>query len=57
MTIFQVKQKSSQAVLWTGQAESADRALDVAAQAAGYQAFADLPEALRSNMAAEAVTV
>ncbi|WP_187193662.1 MULTISPECIES: hypothetical protein [unclassified Methylobacterium] len=57
MTIFQVRQKSSRAVLWTGKAESADRALDVAAQAAGYHAFADLPEALQSNMAAEAVKI
>lgn len=57
MTIFQVRQKSSRAVLWTGQAENADRALDVAAQAAGYHAFAELPDALRTDMAAEAVTV
>jgi hypothetical protein len=57
MTIFQVRQKSSRAVVWTGQADSADRALDVAAQAAGYHAFAELPEDLRADMAAEAVTV
>lgn len=57
MTIFQVRQNSSRAVLWTGQAESADRALDVAAQAAGYHAFAEMPETARSNMSAEAVTV
>lgn len=57
MTIFQVRQNSSRAVLWTGQAESADRALDVAAQAAGYHAFAEMPDAVRANMSAEAVTV
>lgn len=57
MTIFQVRQKSSRAVLWTGQADSADRALDVAAQAAGYHAFGDLPADVRADMAAEAVTV
>ncbi|MDH2311412.1 hypothetical protein [Methylobacterium brachiatum] len=57
MTIFQVRQNSSRAVLWTGQAENADRALDVAAQAAGYHAFAEMPEAARSNMSVEAVTV
>ncbi|WP_457107125.1 hypothetical protein [Methylobacterium sp. P5_C11] len=57
MTIFQVRQNSTRAVLWTGQAESADRALDVAAQAAGYRAFAEMPDAVRSDMSAEAVTV
>lgn len=57
MTIFQVRQKSSRAVLWTGQADNADRALDVAAQAAGYHAFDELPDTLRADMAAEAVMV
>lgn len=57
MTIFQVRQKSSHAVLWTGQADSPDRALDVAAQAAGYHAFAELPADVRADMTAEAVTV
>ncbi|GJE53394.1 hypothetical protein GOFOIKOB_6473 [Methylobacterium tardum] len=57
MTIFQMRQKSSREVLWTGQAETADRALDVAAQAAGYHAFAELPDAFRADMAVEAVTV
>ncbi|WP_298704499.1 hypothetical protein [uncultured Variovorax sp.] len=57
MTIFQVRQNSSRAVLWIGQAESADRALEVAAQAAGYHGFEELPEAARADLSAEAVTV
>ncbi|GAN52517.1 hypothetical protein ACXR8U_13630 [Methylobacterium radiotolerans] len=57
MTIFQVRQNSTRAVLWTGQAETADRALEAAAQAAGYHGFEELPEAARADMSAEAVTV
>ena len=57
MTIFQVWQNSTRAVLWTGQAETADRALEAAAQAAGYHGFEELPEAARADMSAEAVTV
>ncbi len=57
MTIFQVRQARSRAIVWTGEAASADRALEAAAQAAGYHTFAEMPDALRTGMAAEAVTV
>jgi hypothetical protein len=57
MTIFQVRQARSRAIVWTGEAASADRALEAAAQAAGYHTFAEMPNALRSGMAAEAVKV
>ncbi|RUP13375.1 MAG: hypothetical protein EKK43_17120 [Methylobacterium sp.] len=57
MTIFQVRQNSTRAVLWTGQADTADRALEVAAQAAGYHGFEELPETARADMTAEAVIV
>ncbi|MET3415186.1 MULTISPECIES: hypothetical protein [unclassified Methylobacterium] len=57
MTIFQVRQARSRAIVWTGEAESADRALEAAAQSAGYHTFAEMPDALRTDMAVEAVTV
>jgi hypothetical protein len=57
MTIFQVRQARSRAIVWTGEAASADRALEAAAQAAGYHTFAELPDNLRRDMAAEAVKV
>ena len=57
MTIFQVRQARSRAIVWTGEAATADRALEAAAQAAGYHTFAEMPDGLRSGMAAEAVKV
>ena len=57
MTIFQVRQAKSHAIVWTGEAATADRALEAAAQAAGYHTFAELQDALNTDMAAEAVTV
>jgi hypothetical protein len=57
VTIFQVRQVRSRAIVWTGEAASPGRALEAAAQAAGYHTFAELQDALHTDMAAEAVTV
>ncbi|GJE00256.1 hypothetical protein [Methylobacterium isbiliense] len=47
MTIFQIKQAATGAVLWTGGAADEQQALDAMAREAGYADFAALPESLR----------
>ncbi|GJD35230.1 hypothetical protein [Methylobacterium aerolatum] len=49
MSIFQIRQKTSGAVLWTGSAPDAQAALDAMAREAGYRDFAALPETLRTR--------
>jgi len=49
MSIFQIKQKSNGAVLWTGSADDAVAALDAMAREAGYPDFAALPETIRAT--------
>jgi hypothetical protein len=56
MTIFQVRHAGSRAILWTGVAADADRALEAAAQAAGYHSIDEMPETLRGGIAAEQIT-
>lgn len=48
MTIYQIKQTASGAVLWTGQAADANGALDAMAREAGYIDFQALPAKIRS---------
>lgn len=48
MSIFQIRQKSSGAVLWTGSADDERTALDAMAREAGYADYAALPDGLRS---------
>ena len=48
MSIFQIKQKTNGAVLWTGSAADAASALDAMAREAGYIDFAALPEIIRA---------
>ncbi|MDP4024604.1 hypothetical protein Q8W71_18420 [Methylobacterium sp. NEAU 140] len=48
MSIFQIKQTRSGAVLWTGSADDEQTALDAMAREAGYRDFAALPDALRA---------
>ena len=48
MHIFQIKQTSSGAILWTGNASDASSALDAMAREAGYAHFDALPDAIRS---------
>ncbi|WP_147047793.1 hypothetical protein [Methylobacterium gnaphalii] len=49
MSIFQIKQKTSGAVLWTGSAHDEKTALDAMARDAGYPDFASLPDQLRAR--------
>lgn len=49
MSIFQIKQTKSGAVLWTGSASDAQAALDAMAREAGYRDFSALPETLRAD--------
>jgi hypothetical protein len=49
MSIFQIRQKSSGAVLWTGSAPDERTALDAMAREAGYRDFLALPEDLRAK--------
>ncbi|KQP61563.1 hypothetical protein ASG40_02495 [Methylobacterium sp. Leaf399] len=49
MTIYQIKQTTSGAVLWTGQASDADSALDAMAREAGYTHFSALPDQIRAS--------
>ncbi|SFG75532.1 hypothetical protein [Methylobacterium gossipiicola] len=49
MSIFQIKQKTNGAVLWTGSATDAVSALDAMAREAGYADFAALPETIRAT--------
>jgi hypothetical protein len=49
MSIFQIKQKKSGAVLWTGAADDEQTALDAMAREAGYRDFSALPDAIRAD--------
>lgn len=49
MSIYQIKQKTSGAVLWTGCADSEKTALDAMARQAGYPKFSALPGRIRSG--------
>lgn len=49
MSIFQIRQKKSGAVLWTGAADDEKTALDAMAREAGYRDFLALPETIRAD--------
>lgn len=49
MSIFQIRQKASGAVLWTRSAPDEQAALDAMAREAGYRNFSALPEDLRAK--------
>jgi hypothetical protein len=49
MSIFQIRQKTSGAILWTGSADTEQVALDAMAREAGYRDFASLPESIRGT--------
>ncbi|GLS44109.1 hypothetical protein [Methylobacterium brachythecii] len=50
MSIFQIKQKTSGAILWTGSAHDEKTALDAMAREAGYPDYASLPDQLRARI-------
>ncbi|KZB97533.1 hypothetical protein [Methylobacterium radiotolerans] len=49
MSIFQIRQKKSGAVLWTGAAADEQTALDAMAREAGYRDFSSLPDTIRAD--------
>ncbi|GJE25711.1 hypothetical protein [Methylobacterium organophilum] len=49
MSIFQIRQKASGTILWTGSAADERNALDAMARKAGYTDFASLPETIRAG--------
>ena len=49
MSIFEIRQKTNGAVLWTGSASDETSALDAMARAAGYVDFASLPADIRET--------
>lgn len=58
MSIFQIKQTKSGAILWTGKASDADAALDAMAREAGYMDFTALPDRIRlSGVVAQKLTL
>ena len=48
MSIFQIRQKTSGAILWTGSAEDERTALDAMAREAGYADSSALPDSVRA---------
>ena len=49
MSIFQIKQTKSGAVVWTGAADDEQTALDAMAREAGYRDYSALPETIRAT--------
>ncbi|WCS24798.1 hypothetical protein LOK46_27335 [Methylobacterium sp. NMS14P] len=49
MSIFQIRQKKSGVVLWTGAAADEQTALDAMAREAGYRDFSSLPDTIRAD--------
>ena len=49
MGIYEIRQASTGAILWTGGAESEQQALDAMAREAGYPDYAALPSELRTD--------
>lgn len=49
MSIFQIRQKTSGAILWTGSATDEKMALDAMAREAGYADYSALPDRIRSS--------
>ncbi|MEE7479029.1 hypothetical protein [Methylobacterium hispanicum] len=57
MRVFQVRQRATGAILWTGAAMNELAAFDAMAHEAGYCDFSDLPEHVRAGgLVAEQVT-
>jgi hypothetical protein len=49
MKVFQVRQRATGAILWTGAAMSELAAFDAMAHEAGYYDFSDLPDHVRAG--------
>ena len=57
MTVFQVRDTRSCAIVWTGMAADADRAIELTAQAAGFHSADEMPGTMRAGLSAEALVI
>ncbi|UGB24889.1 hypothetical protein LPC10_18465 [Methylorubrum sp. B1-46] len=56
MSVFQIRQGGTGAILWTGAAANEIQAIDAMAHDAGYYDHSDLPENMRCGLRVEALT-
>ncbi len=56
MSIFQIRQSGTGAILWTGEAANEIQAMDAMAHEAGYRDRSDLPQSLGRGMKVEALS-
>ena len=57
MKLFQVRDTRSHAILWTGAAADAERAIEVAAQAAGFISIDEMRSTMQLGLSIEAVAI
>ncbi|BDL38058.1 hypothetical protein [Methylorubrum sp. GM97] len=55
MSVFQIRQGGTGAILWTGAAANEIQAMDAMAHDAGYYDHSDLPENMRRGLKVEAL--
>ncbi|MCP1539962.1 hypothetical protein [Methylorubrum extorquens] len=56
MSVFQIRQGGTGAILWTGAAANEIQAMDAMAHDAGYYDHSDLPENMRRGLKVEALS-
>jgi hypothetical protein len=56
MSIFQIRQGGTGAILWTGEAANEIQAMDAMAHDAGYRDRSDLPQSLGRSLNVEALS-
>ncbi|TFZ54645.1 hypothetical protein E4V01_24860 [Methylorubrum sp. Q1] len=56
MSVFQIRQGGTGAILWTGAAANEIQAMDAMAHDAGYYDNSDLPDTMRRGLKVEALT-
>ncbi|MFG7489381.1 hypothetical protein [Methylorubrum rhodesianum] len=56
MSVFQIRQGGTGAILWTGAAANEIQAIDAMAHDAGYHGHSDLPENIRHGLRVEALS-
>ncbi|CAO4133401.1 hypothetical protein [Methylorubrum extorquens] len=56
MSVFQIRQGGTGAILWTGAASNEIQAIDAMAHDAGYYDHSDLPDNMRRGLRVEALS-
>ncbi|PXW57491.1 hypothetical protein [Methylobacterium sp. B4] len=56
MSVFQIRQGGTGAILWTGEATNETQAMDAMAHDAGYHDHSDLPDNMRRGLRVEALS-